>query len=174
MNKEELRIYYLFMLVDGACSEGEIEKFDSICKAHNIDSTKKDTIKSECEKALELSEERSRVINEKICENADELMDSYSLSKKRVIWTLLNLGYSDEDFSAPEKEIVDMLAQKFKMDTVDFDEMIDSAETILSLIKEKEWLKTTDFSGDEVTKGITKIDEAIKNIYSNIEVLIGE
>lgn len=177
--KNELKIYYLFMLVNGECSEGENDRFDSLCKEYNIDSSEKKEIISESEKVLETFGNRFDLIKEEICKIVDENTKDffsffYSCDKKRLIWTLLNLGYADEEFSDIEKNIVDLLATNFKLEKVDYEEMIDSAETILSLVKEKEWLKTTRRPYDEVTNKIAKTDEAIKHLYENIELLITE
>ena len=43
--------------------------------------------------------------------------------------------------------------------------MIDTAETLLCLVKEKEWLKTTKRPYDEVANKISKIDNVINHDF---------
>lgn len=182
--KDEIKIYYLFMLIDGECSSGEIERFKHICKEHDISATEKEEIVSECEKILNRFGNRYDVIKVEISNIVGEENNSFSMlsvvfsfsrgNKKRLVWTLLNLGYADDEFSKEEKDIVDYLATVFKFDKTDYEEMTDTAETLLCLVKEKEWLKTTKRPYDEVSNKIAKIDEVIKHLYENIENLLSE
>jgi len=96
------------------------------------------------------------------------------ITQTKVIWTLINLGFADEEYSEPEQKVVTFLADYWEMNSAVLSDMVDTAETILALTKQKEWIKTTNKPYDTINEGIKEIDKRIKRMFQNIEVLISE
>lgn len=180
----QLKIYYLFMLVDGKCTKDEVDKFETICKSMDVNTDDKREVISFCEEAIRIknSDNSAQVIQEtkKLLENnmgIFSLFGSIKNDKKehaRIIWTLINLGYADVNYSESEKRVVSFLADYWNLYSVVFTDMYDTAETILVLTKQKEWLKTTNKSYDSITAGINEINKNIEQMFKNIELLISE
>lgn len=91
-----------------------------------------------------------------------------------VIWTLINLGYSDSEYSLTEKRIVDYLADLFELDKVLFMSMIDTAETVMSLIKQRKWIADADIPFEKQENMVKQIDKKIKQMYKNVELDVQE
>lgn len=180
----QLKIYYFFMLVDGKCTKDELVKFETICKSLKVNADGKREAISFCEKAIHIenSDNSAQVIREikKLLKNESSsflFYGSLKYDKKvqtRVIWTLINLGYADVNYSESEKRIVSFLADCWDLNSVVFADMYDTAETILALTKQKEWLKTTNKSYDAIAAGINEINKNIEQMFKNIELLISE
>ena len=72
----------------------------------------------------------------------------------KVIWTLINLGYADAEYSQPEKKVVRHLVKVWNIKEEIVSEFIDTAETILSLTRQIEWLKSIGLSYDETKERV--------------------
>lgn len=91
-----------------------------------------------------------------------------------IIWNLINLGYSDTSFSDPEKRIVKHLASRWNIDDVIVADLIDTAETMLSICEQKEWLKTTKQPYDMIDGKIRELDQVMKHLAENVEITVSE
>lgn len=179
-----LKIYYLYMLVDGACTENELTRFHEICDAMEVtDDIKKEVI--DYGNSIIDDEESNRegavirTINELLSESGMNSYSAYSLNhdkktQAKVIWTFINLGYSDNEYSKSEKTVVSYFAYTWEVENTIIKEMLDTAETILVLIRQKEWLKTTNKPYDVIHSGIANIDNKIGQLFGNIEIVISE
>jgi uncharacterized tellurite resistance protein B-like protein len=180
----QLKIYYLYMMADGQCTEDENDKFMSICESMDTEETATKEIISFCQEVVHStgSDNSSKVIHEitKLLDDQGSgffLFGSINRDKKtqaKVIWTLINLGYSDDRYSEPEQKVISFLVDYWKMDNTVLSDMTDTAETILALTKQKEWIKTTNKPYDIISKFINEIDESINQLFQNIEILISE
>ncbi|MFT8871618.1 MAG: hypothetical protein ABF868_04925 [Sporolactobacillus sp.] len=183
----QLKIYYLFMLADGKCTKSELSKFESICKIMEVDAEVESKIAKFCEDIIyNIGKENSVKLNSEIVKIIDGNDDNYSptfLNRQindnkqlqvEIIWTLVSLGYSDFEYTEPEKEIVDFLSNYWKISDIISNEIIDTAETILALSKQKEWIKTTNKSYDTIFVRINEIDKKMQQTAENIEILISE
>ena len=107
----KLKIYYLFMLADGRCSDGENDKFDKICQTMKADDKDKQEVIDYCNKAISVfSDDNSAMVTAEI----SNLLSAYGsfLEKSdeaEVIWNLINLAYADGEYSEPEKRVVTFL-----------------------------------------------------------------
>lgn len=180
----QLKIYYLYMMADGQCTQGENDKFMSICESMGTEETARKEIISFCQEVVHStdSDNSSKVIHE-ITKLLDDQGSSFFLfgsinrdkkTQAKVIWTLINLGYSDDRYSDPEQKVIAFLADYWKMDNAVLSDMTDTAETILALTKQKEWIKTTNKPYDMISNFISEIDENINQLFQNIEILISE
>lgn len=182
---DEAKIFYLFMKVDGNIAPEEDERFKTILNEMKATDSEKDQIL----KVLETVDLRPYSDNSfEVCLKIGEILDnennnfSFLFSninndkKERyfTVWTLINLGYADKEYTAPEKKVVDHLIERWKIEPAIAAEMIDTAETMLALTKEKEWIKTTNKSYDQKSAVIKKIDEDIKRMFNNMATTIAE
>ena len=156
----------------------------SICESMDTEETATKEIISFCQEVVHStgSDNSSKVIHEitKLLDDQGSgffLFGSINRDKKtqaKVIWTLINLGYSDDRYSEPEQKVISFLVDYWKMDNTVLSDMTDTAETILALTKQKEWIKTTNKPYDIISKFINEIDESINQLFQNIEILISE
>jgi uncharacterized tellurite resistance protein B-like protein len=178
----QLRIYYLYMLVDGEVTNEELKRFSTICKSMDVDSDEKKEIISSCKEAIpgpgsDNSAEVIQEITRLLAKSRSFIRNPINrdkITQTKVIWTLINLGYADEEYSEPEQKVVSFLADYWEMNSAVLSDMVDTAKTILALTKQKEWIKTTRKPYDTISAVIKEIDERIKRMFQNIEILISE
>lgn len=182
---EEAKLYYIFMLADGETSEEEQRKFDEICTMLELDKVKRKEVKDFCSlKMKNCSNDFIKVktvIREvlKINDGEDRftfygVTSTGATDKARIIWTMINLGYSDSEFAKIEMSIINYLVDVFEFDQILYKDMLDTAETILSLTDHKEWIGKQRWSHDKTYGEITRIDKKIKQLYKNVQQNIDE
>ena len=103
-----------------------------------------------------------------------EYLDDDKAAQAQTIWTLINLGYADSDYSEAEKRIVKYLTEKWEVDPVLVAELDDTADALLALSRQKEWIQTTSKSRSDKNKFIEELDRSIAAMYANVEVSISE
>lgn len=166
------------MKVDGNIAPEEDERFKTILKELNATESEKDQIIKVLE-TINLSPYSDNSFE--VCIKISEIVNNYYsiLNKNKreqyfTVWTLINLGYADKEYTAPEKRVVDFLIEKWKIEPDITAEMFDTAETMLALTKEKEWVKKTNMSFDHISDVVKKIDEDIKRMFNNMATTIAE
>ncbi len=175
--KEEAMLYYLYMMSDGTVSYSEEKLFDEICKGLKLDEDEKKSAIENCKGVAKNSQDALSVIfSEKIDEQIGygwfAPKDKATLA--RVIWNLVNLGYADTRYSDEEKKVVNHLIKKWKIDEEVYQEMIDTADTMLALTKQKEWTVSTFPKGSERDEREKRIDAEIKTLLSDIRITVFE
>lgn len=180
--REQAKLYYLYMMSDGDVSDNEKKIFNSICKELNIDADDKKQIIKECR---QIQKDKGLSCIEVVKKNAEESyvfgmcgidLHSYESdeNKAKIIWNLINLGYSDTHYTFNEREVVDFLRKFWGIPDDLYQEMIDVAETCLALKKHKEWadgLPESDFKLEkmkQIKKDIKFTQETIKTTISEI------
>ncbi|MCI5892305.1 MAG: TerB family tellurite resistance protein [Clostridiales bacterium] len=188
----QLKLFYLFMNVDGKCTDEEKKKFDSICRSFRANKEEKQSVIDLCDK-LELKENAdnseivikvmdsmlkntSTAFMEKIIENLGSYnsLNHDKNAQVHTIWTMINLGYADAEYSEPEKKVVQFLTEKWKMDKNMVSSMIDTTDTILALTNQKEWLMSTDKTEEQKNVLLDEIEGDIKRMFKNMERCIDE
>lgn len=168
-----LEICYLFTYSDGNSSSEEMTLFQSICREMDVDQRTQDTIIRKYSSDTNITYE---YIVGKITQflDADIWIKNNKSKQAEMIWNLVNIGYADKDFSENERKIISFIVEQLEFSKTTLDDYIDTAETMLMLTNEKEWVKTTDKSYDEINAKITKIDEFIKKLGEKIKADIYE
>ena len=175
--KEEASLYYLYMMADGNVTEKEKKIFNSICKELDVDKDEKKEVIKKCKGLVNGSDKiLSILVNEKLDEQVGHgifgLQNASSLA--RIIWNLVNLGYADSFYSEEEKGIVNYLVDKWSVSLDVYQEFVDTADTILALTKQKEWLIVT-FQKDQVRdKKERDINSKIKRLLEDVKLTIEE
>lgn len=171
----KLKIYYLFMLADGRCSAEENDKFDSICRAMKVDDKNKQEVIDYCNKVMMVfSDDNSTIITVEISKLLSSGNPFSKSEEAEILWNLINLAYSDGEYSEPEKIVVAFLVNCWAIDATTFSDFIDTAETMLALEKEKQWLKKAGRDFDKTVAKIHGIDDTISRLAQNVNLLISE
>lgn len=176
-NYKEATLYYLYMMADGDVSYSEEKLFDSICKDLNLEAESKKDVINKCKEITERSTDIFNVmVGEKVDEEAGNgwfgLRDASSLA--RIIWNLVNLGYADSIYSDKEKKIVKYLVDKWSVSAEVLQEFVDTADTILALSKQKEWIAATYGKGAIRDKKEKEVNAQINEILEDVKLTIEE
>ena len=176
--RKEALLYYLYMMCDGEVSYSEEITFNTICAELRIEDQEIEEIISECEGFVQGSGKIIEIIKREELETSvgrkwPGMMNATHCA--RIIWNLVNLGYSDTQYSENEKEIVSYLVDTWGVDRDVFQEMIDTSETILALIKQKEWVFER-FANEKSERDdrVKKIDLEIDKMVEDIKITISE
>ena len=175
--KKEAMLYYLYMMCDGEVSYSEEKVFNKICNDLKIEKKDVEEVITDCRVLAPDPESAfSVIVREKIEENV--INQWFGISNKseraRIIWNLLNLGYADTRFSENEKKIVSYIVRKWNIDDNVYQEMVDTSETMLALVKQKEWLLKTFFKDKERDEKEKIIDNEIDKMFTDITITIEE
>ena len=176
--KTQFKIYALFLLADGQWRPEERTLLHTIGNEIDLDKDVKSEIISYC-KGLGITEGDHSA---KVIQEIDQaLSDSYFSSlqydprvQAETVWTLINLGYADQDYSEPEKRVVQHLIETWEIRPAVVSEFIDTAETILLLTKQESWLKSLALPYDETKKRLEIVDQQIQLMFDNIQAAISE
>ena len=178
----QAKLYYLYMMSDGDVSDCEKKIFDKICKDLYLDTDDKKRIQQECNEICNMEHMACIEVVEKNIEESyiygtlDIDLNQYIFEedKAKILWNLVNLGYADSHFSIAEREVVDCLREYWEIPNSLYQEMIDVAETCLSLEKHKLWIEglpDTDYKLEkikQVKKDLKHVQEMILTTISEI------
>ncbi len=175
----QVKIYTLFLLSDGKETREELNYLNTICKELEIETSEKRKILAECRKTIVHDKDNSEIIIQKLEDLLSEdglwtSIDSDSRMQNKVIWTLINLGYADQEYSKPEQKIVQYLVDRWKINPAILAEFVDTAETILALTKQKLWFKEMGKSDQKIKTNLREINRRIKLMFDNVQVTISE
>lgn len=92
----------------------------------------------------------------------------------KIIWTMINLSYSDNDFSDNEKVIIQYLVKVFEVDEGLLADMLDTAETIQIIVNQIEWMKNSNQGYNLINKETIELQRRIEEQFKNIEISISE
>lgn len=182
---EKAKLYYLFMISDGTISSKELSLYQEICTKMDLPSDFSQKIAYTYDHLTNSNntntDEIIKEIKEIIPDNnfGSYLWFSYDSFKNKktqtkLLWNLINLGFSDTYFSDSEKQIIDFLANYWEFNQDILNEMIDVAETMYALEDKKEWIKQTKWTYDQKEASIKKVDKALERLNENVKIIISE
>lgn len=177
--RNALSIIYYMMAADGTVFHSEEEKFDAIGAELDPDFAKsKSAIIEECRAQLEDvidPEDYYDVLQdgvEKAIQASNENTDAV-ISSKLLVWDLLTIAYSDENYDDAERRLLKYIVRKLEIDKAVFLEMESSILTMMDIEKELTWIKTTDrpyltieARVNELTKRKTVIFDSVKDLIT--------
>lgn len=168
-NDHKMVLLLLAMKIDGIKDE-ELDLFMEIAGQNNISSSNIQNIKSEAKKLLMLDEPIKSVFEEYAKKNVSTW---YKKDNAQFLWTLVNMGFIDKDYSDNERELVDTYCEIAKIDKVFARELEDTAEAMSAIVKQKEFLKNSAISLDkakvlesELNKNQAVLENSIKELIS--------
>ncbi len=144
-----MRIIYYMMAADGDIYHNEEDKFDEI--GRELDPSfaeKKEEIVCACKAQMDKvidTEDYYDVLQDGV---EDALLlskpkeDSF-ISPKLLLWDLLTLAYSDNQYDETERKLLKYFVRKTNIDKAVFLELESSFLTLLDIEKEINWIKTT-------------------------------
>lgn len=190
-NVSILKIYYLFMMADGECTEAEIEKLNYIALNMGASRNEREDAIAYCTHSISMLEKEQGdamqpkwknviTILKRILSPHKDTARYYQIvnlradgkEKKKVLWNIVNLVYADSNYEESENEVVQWFVKEMSINQIVAFEFLDSAECMARLTEKKEWLKTTNKSYDEINAAITKIDDDIRTLRENILDLV--
>lgn len=177
--KDFLKIIYYLIAVDGKIANDELAEFDEIGKAtdKNYDSYKKEII-SECKKNIEKSFDNDDYYDN-IRDNVSKLIFSNNsaedgISPKTVLWNLIVVAYSENDYSDVEKKLIRSVSRDFNIDNSVVHELENSMETEKALEKEEKELGNNSRPYSVVNKEIEEIKIRKETIFQNVNNIIAD
>lgn len=187
---KQLKIYYLFMRADGKSSLSEKRYLDDILTKSDLSDERIKEFRTFCGQVQEtpesVIEEIDNVLGQKPSGTIVDFccisgpffrfrnIDRDKVMQAQTIWTLINLGYADNEYSEAEKQVVNHLVQRWEMDPALVDELNDTADTILALTQQKEWIRKTARPAADIDRMLQELDQNIKSIKANVEASISE
>lgn len=174
----EAMLYYFYIMSDGVVSKSELELFDSICKKMDLDEEEKQKAVDQCKlKTMYYNNILDIIMANSIDSGAGKGIFGAPKKKSeltRIIWNLINLGYADGDYSENEREIVNYLVKKWAISPVVFQEMVSTADTILALTNQKDWIRKNKLNEDEKTRKQQLLNSEIEKLLEDIQITIRE
>lgn len=173
-----LRLVYYLMAVDGEIYHAEEEKFDLI--GRELDPNFKENrekIVKRCQTHLERTKGQDDYFN--IIKRG--VVTAISLSKptkdsfitpKLLIWDLLSVAYSDNQYDETEKKLIHFIVEKLNINESEFLEMENSFLTLMDIQKESDWIKTTDRQYKEIEKVVNELADRKVVILDSVNDLI--
>lgn len=174
-----VQICYLFLLADGECSESEEKLFAEACeKNYGMGASSRKLAIQDYEympivEGMDNSTSIMRAIGKILMRDATVVEYMWEKSDKvRLLWTLINLGYADKEYTEPERKVVEYVAKKFEIAPEDNYALHDIAETMVALVKQKEWVKRSKCSHEEYSKEMSEIDKAMERLKKSVETIV--
>lgn len=143
-----IKITYFLMAADGEIYHGEEEKFDAIGKELAPDFPDfREQIIQECRAALDKAIDPEDYYDA-LQDGAEEALraapdpEEPMISSKHLVWNLLSVAYSDEQYNDVERRFLKYVVRKLNVDKAIFLEMESSMLTIMDIEREIAWIKT--------------------------------
>lgn len=183
---QQLKICFLFMHADGESSPSETKYLNNIVSKGNLSKESLQEFQAFCgQMTLKMSTGNSKTVISEIDELLGEKrsgllsfafgsIDGSKTMQAQTIWTLINLGYADSEYSEPEKQVVDHLIKRWEMDQILVAEFNDTANTILALTLQKQWVQNTSKPYTDINNIIQELDRNIASMFANVETSISE
>ena len=176
---QQLKICSLFMYADGESSPSEVKYLDDIIAKGNLPKAVIEDFYTFCGKiSLKLPTGTAKAVISEIDELLREIgpwgINESKTMQAQTIWTLINLGYADSEYSEAEKTVVKHLVKRWEMDPALVAELNDTAETILALTLQKEWIQTTSKPYTVIHGIIQELERNLASMFANVEISISE
>lgn len=183
---QQLKICFLFMHADGESSPSETKYLNDILTKSNLSEESLQEFQAFCgQMMLKMSTGNPKTVISEINELLGEkrswwlpfMFNSIDGSKgmqAQTIWTLINLGYADNEYSEPEKQVVNHLIERWEMNPNLVAEFNDTADTILALTLQKQWAQNTSKPYTDINNIIQELDRNIASMFANVETSISE
>ena len=187
--RDALRIMYCLMLIDGTVIAEEEAKFSEIGLAYDqdFDIYKKQLI-DECVTAAQtesaqgvefvsIESEDSEEYYEQLHNYVGDLIQEENFYRtegiraKELIWNLLAIAYSEDEYSETEKQLIRFVAEKSGVDHTTLLEMEHELTSLIEIEKEEEALKSGSPS-TEVEEKLTLLEARKNTILQGIDALI--
>lgn len=176
--KAQYKIYALFLMADGQWHQKEQNFLNTISNKMELDAAFIRETTNYC-KGLKISSvHNSSIIIREIDQVLSNVGGFSSFNDLRfqaeTIWTLINLGHADQDYSEEEKNVVAHLIEKWKIKPEIVAEFTDTAETLSLLTKQRDWVGKLGLTYEDLKKRWDVIAQQIELMFDNIRDTISE
>ena len=180
--KIQFKIYALFLLADGQWRDEEQNFLNTISKEMELDESVQREVMREVTTYCQGVEITKGDHSDGIIREIDKMLTGGFASRFKddprlqveIVWTLINLGYADQEYSEAEKRVVRHLIEKWEIKPEIALEFTDTAETILLLTKHENWSKSVGLPYDETKKRLETVEQQIQLMFDNIQATISE
>ena len=173
-----IKIFYYLMAVDGEVFHSEEEKFDEIGLQMDPNFAEhKEQIVSVCKAQLDKvidSDDYYDVVQDGVEEAIlipNPSADSF-ITPKLLVWDLLTIAYSDEQYNEKERRLLKYIVRKFNIDSTIFIEMESSLQTLMDIEKETNWIKTTNRPYLTIEAQVNELADRRNVIFESVKDLI--
>lgn len=176
--KNAIKIIYYLMAADGEIFHSEEEKFDSIGKELDPKFAEhKEQIVKECQAQLDKvidPEDYYDTLQDGIEDSLIHMKvtDDSFITPKLLVWDLLTIAYSDEQYDEVERKLLKYVVRKTNIDKAVFLEMESSILTLMDIEKELEWIKTTDRPYLTIEAMVNELNDRKSVIFESVKDLI--
>lgn len=176
--RNAIKIFYYLMAADGKIFHNEEEKFDAIGKELDPDFVDhKEQIVKECQIQLDKvidTEDYFDALREGV-EDALLYMkttDDTFITPKLLVWDLLTVAYSDEEYNEIERKLIKYIVRKTNIDKAIFLEMESSILTLIDIEKELNWIKTTNKQYLVIETMVNELKDRKNVVFESVKDLI--
>ena len=144
MDKKDFIIIYLFLSLDGRVTVREHNLFKEIMKHEGYDDADVKEVGRTTMKIISdaySDENREALIRHQFEKHSKDARTGNTEHNRTVLWTLINLGFSDKSYSKAEQRLVHLYAKNMGLHKSYVIEMEDTAKAMLSIINERESLE---------------------------------
>jgi len=176
--EDALRIIYFLMAVDGKISEEEQKKFIEVANEMDKDFYiyNDEFVDAMNQFINSIDEDYDHYINDYVAEAVRHSRNNVEavIPAKVLIWNLLVIGFSDGECLDIEKKLIRYCAKQLDLDKSVILEFEGYVRTLMAIIKEEEWLKTSNRSYIEVEKELNELADRKLVIMQGVSALIME
>lgn len=176
--RNALKIFYYMMAVDGELFHGEEEKFELIGQEVSPEfEAIKESVIGECQRQLDKVIDAADFYDVLQDGVEDALLSSAKsedtfITPKLLVWDLLTLAYSDEQYDETERRLLKYIVRKLDIDKAVFLEMESSIQTLMDLEKEQQWIKTTERPYLTIEAMVNEVEDRKHVIFDSVKALI--
>ena len=95
-----------------------------------------------------------------------------TISSKLLVWDLLTVAFSDENYNDSERRLLKYIVRKLNLDKASFLEMESSILTVMDIERELTWIKTTDRPYLKIESVVSELAQRKKVIFDNVKDMI--
>lgn len=173
-----MKIIYYLMAADGEIFHNEEEKFDSIGNefVSGFDGYKGQIVE-ECRTHIQKAAGTDGYYDV-IQEGVEAVLaspasaDDVFISPKLLVWDMLTVAYSDENYDEAEKRLINYVVNRMNIDGAVFLEMESSMLAVMDIEREAEWIKTTDRQYLTIEAMVKELENRKNVIFASVLDLI--
>ena len=173
-----VKIFYYLMAADGNIGNSEIERFELVGKEIDKEFFEhQEHIEKVCKEQLEKiidKEDYYDVVQDGVEEAllSKQESDKGFVPAKLLVWDLLTIAYSDEEYGEEERKLMKYIVRKVDIPKDVFLEMESSYLSVNDIQKELDWIKSTDRPYLEIDKQVKELERRQNAIYESVKALI--
>lgn len=175
---DALRIIYFLISSDMELSSEELEMFDAI--GADMDpafGNHKDMIISECSAYMEQASDQDDyydLIRDQITAalQSSKASSEGTIHPRLLIWNLISIAFADGDYSDNERRMIRSVVRLMNIDLSVMLEMEAAVQTLLSIEREEEFLKSSDRKYAEVELQMNEIADRKTVIMQSVQALM--